>query len=258
MIQSQLLSRIPGIAHGFFTRQGGVSTGVYHSLNIGLGSSDDRAHVLENRGRVAEALGVPRERLVLPYQVHSPDVWLVDDATDLTNVPKADAVVTTCRGLAIGISIADCGPILFADGDAGVIGAAHSGWKGAFGGVIEATVAAMVSRGARPDRIVAALGPMISQQAYEVGPEFVERFRADDPDNTRFFAPSAKPGHAMFDLPGYILKRLGVAGLGAFENLGLCTYSDETRFFSYRRMTHRGETDYGRLVAAITLPVTKD
>ncbi len=251
MIKSPRLSALTGIAHGFFTRQGGVSTGVYDSLNIGLGSADDRAHVYENRGRVADALGMPRGRLVFPHQVHSPDVWLIDQTTDLSEVPKADAVVTALSGLAIAISIADCGPILFADRQAGVIGAAHSGWKGAFGGVVDATVSAMETLGAKRGCIVAALGPTISARAYEVGPEFVDRFRTDDPDNARFFTPSTKSGHAMFDLPGYILKRLGRAGVVQAENLDLCTYSDEARFFSYRRMTHRGEADYGRLVAAI-------
>jgi YfiH family protein len=251
VIQSPQLAALPGITHGFFTRRGGVSSGVYDSLNIGLGSADDRASVMENRGRVADALGVPRSQLVFPYQVHSPDVWVVDDATDLAEVPKADAVVTARAGLAIAVSIADCGPILFGDAEAGVIGAAHSGWKGAFGGVIEATVAAMEARGAARGRIVAALGPTISAKAYEVGPEFVDRFLTDDANNTRFFTPSVNAGHEMFDLPAYILKRLGQSRIARAENLDLCTYSDEARFFSYRRMTHRGEPDYGRLVAAI-------
>lgn len=251
MIQSPLLANLTGIPHGFFTRDGGVSSGVYASLNIGLGSSDDRACVAENRGRVADRLGVARERLVFPHQVHSPNVWRIDEDTDRAEPAKADAIVTAMKGLAIAVSIADCGPILFADAEAGVIGAAHSGWKGAFGGVIEATVAAMETLGATRAGIVAALGPTISQRAYEVGPEFVARFEADDADNARFFGPSPNAGHAMFDLPGYILKRLREARVGAAENLDLCTYSDEARFFSYRRMTHRGEPDYGRLVAAI-------
>jgi len=254
VILSSLLAGLPGVSHGFFTRQGGVSTGVYASLNIGLGSSDDRAHVHENRGRVADALGLRHDRLVFPYQVHSPDVWLIEAATLLSEVPKADAVVTALPGLAIAISIADCGPVLFADAEAGVIGAAHAGWKGAFGGVLDATVAAMVSQGARRERIVAAVGPTISQRAYEVGPEFVDRFVLDDAGNARFFKPSERAEHAMFDLPGYILARLRRAGIERAENLDLCTYSDEARFFSYRRMTHRGEADYGRLVAAIARP----
>ncbi len=253
VIEAPSLSALPGIRHGFFTRQGGVSTGIYASLNIGLGSSDDRASVMENRGRVADRLGVARDKVAFAYQVHSPDVWRVDASTDLTQHPKADAIVTKTPGLGIAISIADCGPILFADAEAGVIGAAHSGWKGAFGGVVASTVAAMEDLGARRAGIVAVIGPMISRRAYEVGAEFVARFEADDADNARFFSPSTNPGHAMFDLPAYILKRLDQAGVGRAENLDLCTYSDEERFFSYRRMTHRGEADYGRLVAAITL-----
>ncbi len=253
MIQSPALARLPGIRHGFFTRQGGVSTGVYASLNIGLGSADDRASVLENRGRAADALGVARGSLALPYQVHSPNVWLVDESTDLAEPPRADAVVTALPALAVGISTADCGPILLADASAGVVGAAHAGWKGAFGGVIETTIAAMESLGAARERIVVAIGPMISRNAYEVGPEFVDRFVAESPDNAAFFAPSVKPEHAMFDLPAYILRRLVAAGIAAAENLDLCTYGDEARFFSYRRMTHRGEADYGRLMSAIAL-----
>ncbi|MDR3495780.1 MAG: peptidoglycan editing factor PgeF [Ancalomicrobiaceae bacterium] len=253
MIQSPLLSAFAGIAHGFFTRDGGVSAGLYRSLNIGLGSSDDRALVLENRGRVADRLGVARGRLALPYQVHSPNVWTIEAASDLADPPRADAVVTRDAGIAIGVSTADCGPILFADADARVIGAAHSGWKGAIGGVIEATIAAMETLGAKRRSIRAALGPTISAAAYEVGPEFVDRFEAAAPGNARFFAPSVRPGHAMFDLPAYILARLAIAGVGEAENLGLCTYADEARFFSYRRTTHRGEPDYGRLVSAIAL-----
>jgi YfiH family protein len=253
VIEAPSLSALSGVRHCFFTRAGGVSTGIYASLNIGLGSNDDRANVMENRGRVADRLGVPRDKLAFAYQVHSPDVWRVDATTDLSQHPKADAIVTRTPGLGIAISIADCGPILFADAEAGVIGAAHSGWKGAFCGVVGSTVAAMEELGARRERIVAAIGPMISRRAYEVGAEFVARFEADDAENARFFSPSANAGHAMFDLPAYILKRLDQAGVGRAENLDLCTYSDEDRFFSYRRMTHRGEADYGRLVAAITL-----
>lgn len=253
MIQAPLLEHASSIRHGFFTREGGVSTGLYASLNIGLGSQDDRGKVMENRGRVADRLGVARDRLAFAYQVHSADVWHVDGATDLAAPPKADAIVTSTRGLGIAISVADCGPILFADAEAGVIGAAHSGWKGAFTGVVGATVAAMEALGAQRERIVAAIGPMISRRAYEVGPEFVARFEADDADNARFFTPSPTSGHAMFDLPAYVLKRLAQAGVGRSENLDLCTYCDEARFFSYRRMTHRGEPDYGRLVAAIAL-----
>ncbi|WP_246661957.1 peptidoglycan editing factor PgeF [Prosthecodimorpha hirschii] len=253
MIRAPALDALPGIAHGYFTRQGGVSTGLYGSLNIGLGSADDRESVLENRGRVADRLGVARDRLAMPYQIHSPDVIVVEESWGPGQGPKADAVVTARPGVAVGVSTADCGPILFADAEARVVGAAHAGWKGAFGGVLEATLDAMQGLGARRDRIVAVLGPTISAAAYEVGPEFVARFVAADPDNARHFAPSEKPDHAMFDLPAYIVQRLRSAGVAHAENLDLCTYADEARFYSYRRMTHRGEPDYGRLVSAITI-----
>lgn len=253
MITAPALAALPGIVHGFFTRDGGVSAGVYASLNIGLGSADESEAVLENRGRVADRLGVARGRLAMPYQIHSADVVTVAEPWGPGAGPKADAVVTDRPGVAIGVSTADCGPILFADGEARVVGAAHAGWKGAFTGIPEATIAAMEALGAKRDRIVAVLGPTISAAAYEVGPEFVDRFVSADPDNARFFVASAKPGHALFDLPAYILRGLRRAGVGHAEDLGLCTYSDEARFFSYRRMTHRGEPDYGRLVSAITI-----
>lgn len=251
-IRSDLLA-LPGIAHGFFTREGGVSDGLYSSLNIGLGSSDDRARVLENRARVARALGVGPEALVMPHQVHSPDVAVVETPWAPGAGPKVDAVVTARPGIAVAVATADCGPILFCDPQAGVVGAAHAGWKGAFTGVIEATVAAMEGLGARRERVTAVLGPTISAAAYEVGPEFVERFVATDAGHARFFAPSERAGHAMFDLPAFVLHRLTEAGVGRAASLGLCTYADEARFFSYRRTTHRGEPDYGRLVAAIAV-----
>jgi YfiH family protein len=253
MVHSPALLALPGIRHGWFTRQGGVSTGFYDSLNTGLGSGDDRAAVLENRGRIADAMGVPRTRMVTCYQVHSPDVVVAETAWPHAENPKADALVTRERGLAIAVSSADCGPVLFADGEAGVIGAAHAGWKGAFTGVLESTLDAMVALGARREAIVATVGPMISGAAYEVGPEFVKRFEDAGEDVTRWFRATANPGHALFDLPAYIVHRLEKAGAGSAVNLGLCTYSDETRFFSYRRMTHRGETDYGRHLSAIVL-----
>lgn len=253
MIRSPLLSDLAGVAHGFFTREGGVSDGLYASLNIGFGSRDERARVLENRGRVAAALGVPTDALAMPYQVHSPDVAVVETVWAPGKGPKVDAVVTARPGVAIGVATADCGPILFADADARVVGAAHAGWKGAFSGVIEATVAAMEGLGARRESIVAVLGPTISATAYEVGPEFVERFLVEDPDWARFFRPSERAGHAMFDLPAFVALRLAEAGVGRADDLALCTYADEARFFSYRRATHRGEPDYGRLVSAIAL-----
>jgi len=253
VIRSSLLADLPGIAHGFFTREGGVSEGLYASLNVGLGSADARDKVLENRGRVATALGVAADALALPYQIHSPDVAVVEEAWAPGEGPKADAVVTAHAGVAVGVATADCGPILFADASARVVGAAHAGWQGAFKGVIEATVAAMEGLGARRSGIVAVLGPTISAAAYEVGPEFVARFVERDPAWARFFSASAKPGHAMFDLPAFVALRLAEAGVARRGDLGLCTYADEARFFSYRRTTHRREPDYGRLVSAIAL-----
>lgn len=253
MIVAPELGRLAGIRHGFFTREGGVSEGLYASLNTGLGSRDDRAAVHENRARVARALGVEPRHFVTPYQVHSPDVFVVEEPWTPGDGPKVDALVSNRPGIAIGVSAADCGPVLFADAGAGVVGAAHAGWKGAFGGVLEATVAAMEALGARRGEIVAVLGPTISRAAYEVGPEFSARFLAADPSNAAFFTPSAREGHAMFDLPGYIGRRLAAAGVGTAGDVELCTYSDEARFYSYRRATHRGEPDYGRLVAAIAL-----
>jgi YfiH family protein len=243
----------PGIRHGFFTRLGGVSEGLYSSLNGGQGSSDHPGRVRENRGRMADALGVPRDRLVSCYQVHSPDVVVVREPRTRETAPKADAMVTAEPGLALGVSTADCGPVLFADPEARIVGAAHSGWKGAIGGVLERTLEAMEQLGARRGSVTAVLGPTISQAAYEVGPDFIDRFLTADPAHDRFFRPAGRPDHAMFDLPGFIVSRLVAAGAGRVEALGLCTYSDEERFFSYRRGTHRGEPDYGRLIHAIAL-----
>lgn len=251
-IESPDLSAEPGIRHAFFTRQGGVSTGIYASLNGGVGSSDDKAAVAENRARMAAHLKVAPDHLVSLYQVHSADVEVVTGAWP-GDRPKADAMVTTAHGVALAVSSADCGPILFADAEAGVIGAAHSGWKGAFGGVVASTVTAMEKLGARRERILAVLGPTISAAAYEVGPEFVERFKSENRTYARFFTPSQRAAHAMFDLPAFIGLRAQEAGIGRFVDLGLCTYSDEARFFSYRRTTHRGEPDYGRLISAIAL-----
>jgi polyphenol oxidase len=241
---------LPGIRHGYFTREGGVSGGLYTSLNGGQGSDDDPASVAENRARMAAYLGVAAANLVSAYQVHSPDVAIVTAPWAREDRPKVDALVTDRPGLALGVSTADCGPLLFADPDARVIGAAHAGWKGAFTGIIEATIAAMERLGARRERLTVALGMMISRAAYEVGPEFVARFSEAD---RRFFTPSGRENHAMFDLPGYIRMRVGAAGISRFEDVGLCTYADERRFFSYRRSTHRKEADYGRHISAITL-----
>ncbi|WP_332697332.1 peptidoglycan editing factor PgeF [Bosea sp. (in: a-proteobacteria)] len=251
-ITSPDLAGESSIRHAFFTREGGVSTGIYASLNGGVGSQDDQTHVAENRARMAAHLGVERDRLVSVYQVHSPDVEVVTGPWPAER-PKADAMVTTAHGVALGVSSADCGPILFADSEAGVIGAAHSGWKGAFGGIVGATVTAMEKLGARRERIIAVLGPTISAAAYEVGPEFIERLKAENPTYSRFFHASERPAHAMFDLPAFIAHRAQDAGIGRFVDLGLCTYGDEARFYSYRRTTHRQEADYGRLISAIAL-----
>jgi len=251
-IQAPVLSALPNIRHAFFTRQGGVSEGIYASLNGGIGSSDEPERVKENRRRMAETLNVAPDALISVYQVHSPDAVLVEGPWGPER-PKADAMVTKVPGLALAITTADCGPVLFADAESGVIGAAHAGWRGAVTGVLEATIGAMERLGAERSRIVAVLGPTISQRAYEVGPEFVQRFAEEAPGHDRFFRPSETPGHAMFDLPGFIGARLNAAGIGSFANLGLCTYSDEERFFSYRRTTHRKEPDYGRLISAITI-----
>lgn len=244
---------LTGIRHAFFTRAGGVSTGLYATLNGGVGSRDAAGKVVENRARMAAALGVDPTRLLTAYQSHSPNVVVVETPWTTENRPQADAIVTRMRALAIGVTTADCGPVLLAEPHAGVIGAAHAGWRGALTGVIEATVAAMERLGAARGQIRAAIGPMIRQSSYEVGPDLVARFRAEDAASSRFFAPAKREGHAMFDLAGYIAGRLKRAGLTEVEDLGLCTYADPERFFSYRRTTHRAEADYGRHVSAIAL-----
>jgi YfiH family protein len=253
MLQAQSLSKLARIRHAFFARGGGVSQGVYASLNGGVGSNDAPERVNENRARMAAALGVPPDRLLTAYQIHSPDVVVADKPWTRQTRPRADAIVTRTPALAIAISTADCGPLLLADAETGVIGAAHAGWRGALTGVIEAAIAAMEKLGAERSRIAAALGPTIRQPNYEVGPEFVERFLAADADNARFFAPSDRAGHAMFDLTGYICDRVQRAGIVNFEDLGLCTYAEPERFFSYRRTTKLGEPDYGRHINAIAL-----
>lgn len=253
MIAADALS-IDGIAHGFFTREGGHSTGMFSSLNCGMGSGDDRETVGKNRAIVARRLGVAPHALLSAYQIHSAAAALVTDPwAGEGERPQADALVTRAPGVALGVLTADCGPVLFADREARVIGAAHAGWKGALTGITTATLALMEAEGARRSRITAVIGPMISQSAYEVGPEFPTRFTGQDPANARYFAPSARPGHAMFDLARYLEDRLRSEGVGSVVNLSLCTFSDEQRFFSYRRATHRGEKDYGRLISAIAL-----
>ena len=252
-IESPLLSQAAGarIRHGFFTRQGGVSEGIYAGLNVGVGSDDDRDRVMENRARVAQWFGLPVEKLATVHQVHSPDVRVVDE-TYAGERPKVDAMVTAVPGVVLGVLSADCGPILFADGTSNIVGAAHAGWKGALTGVLEATIDAMISLGATRENITAVLGPSIGPASYEVGPEFVERFLGVDPSYQAFFRPSAKPGHAMFDLPSLTISRLRAAGVTA-GSLDLDTYPDAERFYSYRRTTHAGEPDYGRQVSAISI-----
>lgn len=245
-----LTSDILPARHGFFTRRGGASSGIFQGLNCGPGSSDLADAVDINRARVAAHLDVPPDHLVTVHQVHSADVVTVTGP--LADRPRADGLVTATPGVALAILTADCQPVLFADATAGVIGAAHAGWRGAQCGVLEATIDAMEAMGAARARIRAVIGPTISQAAYEVGPEFIQTFLDDDPGNARFFA-QGKGDRALFDLPAYGLSRLRAAGVGQAEWTRHCTYSDEARFFSFRRATHRGEADYGRLISAIRL-----
>jgi YfiH family protein len=251
-LQSPLLSAIPGLRHAFFSREGGVSDGIYASLNGGLGSNDDPAAVAENRRRMAEQMGVPPSHFLGVHQSHSPDAAVATGPWQGASRPRADAIVTRTEGLAIGITAADCGPLLLVDPDARVIGAAHAGWKGALTGIVESTIEAMEKLGAERAGIVAAIGPLIRQPSYEVGNEFVERFMEEDAENTLFLLPAAREGHAMFDLAGFIRARLENAGVLVIDDIGIDTYSDE-RFFSYRRSVHRKEPDYGRHVHAIVL-----
>lgn len=242
---------LDGVRHGFFTRKGGASSGLYSGLNCGRGSGDQADIVTVNRARVAEAMGVAHGDLLTVHQVHSPDVVTIDEDVDTADLGArhADAIVTARPGLALAVLTADCQPVLLADPQAGVIGAAHAGWRGALHGVLEATVGAMRAAGA--EQIVAVIGPTISQRAYEVSPDFMDEFLGEDPDNQRFFAggPNGRP---MFDLPGYGLSRLRAAGVSA-EWCRHCTYADSDRFFSYRRATHQQQADYGRLISAIVL-----
>ena len=252
MLQAKNLSTLPGIRHAFFTREDGVSDGMYASLNAGVGSDDDPAKVAQNRARMAKAVGVTPERFLTAYQIHSPQVVVAETPWTAETRPRADAIVTRVPGLAVGASTADCGPVLFADPQARVIGAAHAGWRGALAGVLEATIAAMEKLGAGRSRIFAAIGPTISQKNYEVGEDLVAQFTKADADNARFFA-AGRPGHAQFDLPGFIASRLAAAGITGVEDLAACTYADPKLFYSFRRATHRGEPDYGRHINAIAI-----
>jgi YfiH family protein len=247
------LAAIEGVRHGFFTRQGGVSSGIYASLNCGPGSSDDAANVAENRARVAEILGAEPGNLITVFQKHSANAVIAEKPWKPDNVPEADAIVTTKPGLAVGVLTADCAPVLFCDGTARVVSAAHAGWRGALSGILEATVKAMQKLGAEPERITAVIGPTISQKAYEVGSDFVQQFLAEAPESEAFFITDEGSGEPHFDLAGYVAERLARAGIGAIADLGLCTYCEETRLFSYRRSQHHGESDYGRQISAIVL-----
>jgi YfiH family protein len=240
------------VSHGFFGRRGGVSKGIFASLNCGPGSGDERADVIENRKRVSDALS-PGAPLLTLYQIHSGNAVTVTAPWNIGEGPQADAMATNVPNIALGILTADCAPVLFADPQAKVIGAAHAGWKGAISGVTDSTIAAMEALGAKRDRIFAAIGPCISQTNYEVGPEFRERFLESDSGFARFFIPSDKLDHFRFDLEGFVAKRLDSAGLAGVEHLSTCTYAAEDDFFSFRRATHRDEKDYGRQVSAIVL-----
>lgn len=248
-LQSATISQLPGITHGFFGRQGGISEGIFASLNCGPGSGDVREHVMENRNRVSKALG--GTNLLTLYQIHSPNAVIATEPWE--QGPQADAMATNVPGLALGILTADCAPVLLADSKARVIGAAHAGWKGALTGVIDSVLEKMESLGADRARISAAIGPCIGQSNYEVGPEFIARFAEAGKDNTRFFVPSDKADHWRFDLEAYVAHRLREAGLTNIEPLSACTYARESDFFSFRRATHRAEKGYGRQLSGIVL-----
>ncbi len=250
-MQSRLLAGLPGVRHGFFTRQGGVSSGVYASLNVGVGSRDDPVAVTENRARAAAAFAVAPERLLTCYQIHS--ATAVVAAAPFAERPEADAVAAAAPGLMCAALAADCAPVLIVDPQARVVAAAHAGWRGALGGVVEAAVEAMTGLGADRKRMRAAVGPCIGPRSYEVGLEFLETFTSTSTDNARFFQPGAGPDKRLFDLPAFVLGRLAGAGVAEAEWIGADTYADEDRFFSNRRALHRGEADYGRLLSAIML-----
>ena len=253
MLTSESLSALPGVRHGFFTREGGVSEGLYASLNCGLGSGDDLENVAENRSRAMAELGLTEDRLATVYQVHSNRAALAEAPWPADERPQVDALVTKTPGLAVGVLTADCVPVLFADREAGVVAAAHAGWRGALDGVLETTLAAMQNLGARAETTTAAVGPAIEQPSYEVGPEFPASFLGQDPDNGAFFRAAPRNGHFLFDLKGYVARRLARAGLARIERLEADTCADPDRFFSYRRACLAGEEAYGRLLSAISL-----
>jgi YfiH family protein len=253
MIASELLKHQIDVRHGFFTRRGGVSDGIYRSLNCGFGSGDVAQNVRKNRSRVAAKLGIAEAGPLTVRQVHGNRAVVADANWQPGEAPEGDALVTAERGLAIAILTADCTPILFSDAEAGVVAAAHAGWRGAKTGIIEATIEAMEGLGARRERIHAAIGPTISQKAYEVGEDFQDAFIEADGANRTFFAGAPGSGKPHFDLPGYCGQRLAQAGIESVDDLGLCTYANESLFYSYRRSVHRGEADYGRQISAIVL-----
>lgn len=252
-ITSTVLAGLPGIRHGFFTRRGGASTGLYGSLNCGLGSQDERASVNENRSRVAGHLGAQPGQLLTVHQVHSAIALTVDRCFGAEGPPRADAMATRTPGLVVAALAADCTPVLFADPHARVVAAAHAGWRGALGGIIEATLFAMERLGARRADIRAAIGPCIHQDSYEVGAEFEAQFLSVAPENSRFFAVPPGKSRAHFDLPGYVHFRLAASGIGAITPSSACTYRAADHFYSYRRSTHLGEPDYGRQISAIVV-----
>ncbi len=241
------------IRHAFFTRRGGVSKGIYESLNCGFGSKDDPNLVIENRARCMAALGLPSHILATCYQHHSSDVAIISDEALPDSPPKADALVTSNPTIALGILTADCGPVLFSDPINKVVAAAHAGWRGALGGILTATVHQMISQGAKSENIIAALGPMIGPQSYEVGPEFPSPFLKQAAKNNLFFQDSVRVGHFMFDLPGYITSQLEKLSLSRISNLGYDTYTGASNFFSYRRSYHKAEGDYGRMLSTIAI-----
>ncbi|MBM86194.1 MAG: polyphenol oxidase [Rhodospirillaceae bacterium] len=250
MIQIDALGNA-GIRHAFFTRRGGVSTGIYRSLNCGFGSGDDPSSIHANRARAMAAVDMPIEALSTGHQHHSTETAVIDRVP--TAPPRVDALVSTRPGIALGILTADCAPLLFADSRDQVIGAAHAGWRGALGGIAESTVDAMIEQGARPDNIVAVIGPAIGPESYEVGPEFPKPFLVQEPSNAAFFQTGERDGHFMFDLQGYVAARLARLELREVLRLDCDTCADETNFFSYRRSCHRKEQDYGRMLSVIAL-----
>lgn len=256
-VEARNLHAVTGIRHGFFTRNGGFSTGLYDSLNCGLGSNDDQSRVIENRRRIGLHLGGDELKfgpgVITLYQEHGTTAFEVTEAPSRDALPHADAVVSRTPGLVIGVLTADCAPVLLADGEAGVVAAAHAGWRGALDGIVDSAIREMERLGARRERISAAVGPCIGQAAYEVGPEFEAAFLSRDAGNSRFFTRNVDSSRPHFDLPGFVMSRLVDAGVSNTENLSLCTCENESLFFSYRRKTHRGEADYGRQISAIVV-----